>query len=70
MLTFQSLVCYRSETGAKFPALEKLIANDNRLGGDDVFVALAGLPLSVTALPLSRFCSVTTNSIVLGSNSF
>lgn len=37
-------LCCRSENGTKFCALEKLIADDNRFGSDDVFVALAGLP--------------------------
>jgi len=37
-------VCYRSEKEAKFCALEKLIADDNRFTSDDIFIALAGLP--------------------------
>ena len=39
-----AFVCCRSEKEAKFCALEKLIADDNRFAGDDVFIALAGLP--------------------------
>jgi len=36
--------CFRSEKEAKFRALEKLTADDNRFASDNVFVALAGLP--------------------------